>query len=330
MIVKTYQIEKLKKNLSNFYLLYGENEGYKNQVIKDFLTSEFKNNIIRYEENEVINNFDNFITQVTNKSFFDDKKLIIISRATDKISKYIEDILSRNIDDIRIIVNADTLDKKSKLRSNFEKGKNLICIPFYSDDSSTLSRLANSFFREKKISTSQEAVNLLVERCRGDRKNLINELSKIESFSKNKKKISSEEVIKLTNLAENYSYSELVDLCLSKNLKKTINVLNENNYSSEDCIAVLRTMLIKAKRLLKLKEASKIQKNVDSIVSNYKPPIFWKDKEIVKIQLKHWSSKNITELIFKINEIELLVKKESYNSFNIMCDFILSQSKINN
>ena len=330
MIIKTYQLDKLKKNQSNFYLLYGENEGYKNQLIKDILSVGFKDNINRYDESEVINNFDNLITQFTNKSFFEDKKIIIISRATEKINKFFEDIISRNIDDIRIVINAGSLDKKSKLRANFEKKENLICIPFYSDDSLTLGKLANNFFRDKKISISQETINLLVGRCRGDRENLNNELIKIEIYAKNKKKISSEEIFILTNLAQNYSHSELVDLCLSKNLKKTINILNENNYTSDDCITIIRIMLAKTKRLLKLKKESKNQKNIDTIISNFKPPIFWKDKEIVKQQMKHWSLKSTEELIIKINEIELMIKKETASSLHILLDFILYQAKVNN
>tara|TARA_B100000965_G_scaffold86077_1_gene69659 strand:- start:199 stop:1191 length:993 start_codon:yes stop_codon:yes gene_type:complete len=330
MIIKTYQLEKIKKNQSNFYLLYGENEGYKNQIIKDVLTTNFKKNINRYEESEIINNFDNFVTQITNKSFFEEKKIIIISRVTDKIYKYFEDIIARNIDDTHIIFNAGILDKKSKLRANFEKDESLICIPFYSDDNNTLGKLANNFFREKKISISQETINLLVEKCRGDRENLKNELLKIEIYSKNKKNISSQEINKLTNLAQNYSHSELADYCLSKNLKKVIHILNENNYSTDDSVAILRVMLAKTKRLLKLKEATKNQNNIDDAISNYKPPIFWKDKEIVKLHIKYWSLKSTNELIFKLNEIESIVKKQTTNSINILCDFILSQTQINN
>ena len=330
MIIKTYQLEKIKENQSNYYLLYGENEGYKNQVINDVLTINYKDNINRYEETDIINNFDNFVTQITNKSFFEEKKIIIISRVSDKIYKYFEDIIARNIDNTNIIFNARILDKKSKLRAKFEKNKKLICIPFYSDDSNTMGKIANNFFREKKISISQETINLLVEKCKGDRENLKNELLKIEIYSKNKKNISSQEINKLTNLAENYSHSELADYCLSKNLKKVIHILNENSYSTDDSVAILRVMLAKTKRLLKLKEATKNQTNIDDIISNYKPPIFWKDKEIVKLHMKYWSLKSAYELIFKINEIELIVKKQTTNSINILCDFVLSQAKINN
>ena len=330
MIIKTYQLEKIKENQSNYYLLYGENEGYKNQVINDVLTINFKDNINRYEETDIINNFDNFVTQITNKSFFEEKKIIIISRVSDKIYKYFEDIIARNIDNTNIIFNARILDKKSKLRAKFEKNKKLICIPFYSDDSNTMGKIANNFFREKKISISQETINLLVEKCKGDRENLKNELLKIEIYSKNKKNISSQEINKLTNLAENYSHSELADYCLSKNLKKVIHILNENNYSTDDPVAILRVMLTKTKRLLKLKEATKNQNSIDDAISNYKPPIFWKDKEIVKLHMKYWSLKTTNELTFKLNEIELIVKKQTTNSINILCDFVLSQAQINN
>ena len=330
MIIKSYELEKIKKNSSNFYLLYGENEGYKNQVIKDILTIDFGSNVNKYEETEIINNFDNFVTQITNKSFFEEKKIIVISRVTEKINKYFDDIISRNIDNTQIILNAGILDKKSKLRSSFEKNKNLICIPFYSDNSTTLIKLANNFFRSKKILISQETINLLIERCKGDRENLNNELLKIEIYSKNKKNISSQEINKLTNLAENYSHSELADCCLGKNLKKVIHILNENNYSPDDSVAIIRIMLAKTKRLLKLKEATKNQDDIDSAISNYRPPIFWKDKEIVKQQMKYWSLNSTNELIFKLCELELIIKKQTINSINILCDFILSQTQINN
>ena len=146
-----------------------------------------------------------------------------------------------------------------------------------------------------------------------------------------KKKINIDDILKLTNLAENYSVSELVDHCLAKNQKKTINIINENNFSIEDCILIIRTLLIKSKRLLRLKQEIKIDKNMDQIVTSYKPPIFWKDKEIVKQQIKNWSVENVENLIYKISEIELLIKKNSINSINILSDFIIAQSsKINN
>jgi len=331
MIIKSFEINKLNTLKQNFFLFYGENEGFKNQIISNEFENFFKKNIYRYEEKEILNNKENFFNNISTKSFFDNERLIVISRATDKIYNIIEEIIEKSINDVKIIINCNILDKKSKLRSFFEKNKNTICIPFYADNTQTLSTLINIFFREKKIPVSQELTNLLINRSRGDRKNLNNELDKIESFVRNKKNINIDDVYKLTNLAENYNVSELIDSLLTKNRKKTANILNENNYSSEDCILIMRTILYKSKRLLKLYQISKKNKNIDAVISEYKPPIFWKEKETVKLQLNNWSTSSVENLIYETNEIELLVKKNSANSINILSDFIINKSiKINN
>ena len=145
-----------------------------------------------------------------------------------------------------------------------------------------------------------------------------------------KKKISVEDILKLSNLAENYNASELIDNCLAKNIKKTANILNENNYSNEDCILILRTLLAKAKRILKLQEQVSKNKNIEQVITNFKPPIFWKDKEIVKQQMNHWPLEKINNMIENINEIELLIKKNSVNSLNILSNFIINQSTTSN
>ena len=326
MIIKNNELQKLKATKCNIYLLYGENRGFKNQFIYENLSSEFKKNIFKYNENEVFNDYNDFITSILNKSFFEEKKLYIISNVSEKILKLIEDFISSNIEDITIIIVASILDKRSKLRNFFEKEKNTICIPFYSDQNRTLSFLANNFFKEKKISISQEVINFLVERCRGDRANLNNEMNKIYNYAYEKSKVSFDEVYKITNLAENYSVNELIDNCLAKNKKRISAILNQNNFSDEDCILILRTMLNKSKRILKIKKEINDVNSIDSIISSFKPPIFWKDKQIVKTQIMNWDAIEIENLIYKINDIEFIVKKNTINTLNIVSDFILNTS----
>tara|TARA_B110001450_G_scaffold46653_1_gene43358 strand:- start:12 stop:1007 length:996 start_codon:yes stop_codon:yes gene_type:complete len=328
MIIKSFELTKIDLKKNNFFLLYGENEGHKKEVIEEKFKKFYKENIYFYEENEVIKNEEDFFNRILSKSFFENEKLVIITRATDKLKDLIEEILKKKIEDLIIILNAGTLDKKSKIRSLFEKNKDTICIPFYEDNNQTLSSIIVKFFRENKIPISQQSINLIIQRCQGDRLNLKNELEKIQSFTKNKTKIEIQDIIKLTNLSENYSATELIDSCLSKNKKKTINILNENNYSLEDCILIIRTFLIKAKRLLKLRKMFKNQSNIDDIISSFKPPIFWKDKEIVKTQVKNWSHFNLENLIYKINDTELLIKKNSTAAINILSDFIIEQTTI--
>ena len=330
MINKTYELKKIDLTKNHFFLMHGNNEGHKKQIIETNFKIFFKKNIYNYEESEVLTNKEIFYSNILSKSFFDNEKLIIISRATDKIVEVLENILEKKIDDIVIVLNSTALEKKSKLRSLFEKNKKTICVPFYEDTHQTLMSIVSDYFRENKIRISQQSINLIVQRSRGDRQNLENEFNKIKSFAANKGKVEIEDILKLTNLAENYSVSELVDSCLAKNVKKTINILNENNYSLEDCILIIRTFLIKSKRLLNLSDKVKNKKNIDEVVSTFKPPIFWKDKAVVKQQLKNWSYKNVENLIFDINKTELLIKKNSLSSINILSNFIIEQALVIN
>ena len=325
MIIKSFELDKINVKSSNFYLFYGENEGYKNDAIEKIFNINISKNIYRYEEKEILDNFESFFESIKSKSFFEKEKLIIISRVSDKIKNIIEEIIEKNIEDIKIVLNSGILEKKSKLRSLFEKNKNIICVPFYADSNQTLSKIINNFFKEKKIIVSQEKINLLIDRCRGNRQNLRNELDKIDSFVKNKKNINIDQIMKLTNLAENYNVSELIDSYLAANFKKTINILNENNFSIEDCMLITRTLLVKSKRLYKLLVEINNNKSIEEAISSFNPPIFWKDKETIKQQIKNWSLNSAENLIYKTNELELLIKKNSYNSINILSDFIINQ-----
>ena len=325
MIIKSFELDKIKI-MGSFFLFYGENQGHKNQIIEEKFKQKYPECTYCYEENEVLNNQENFFNNILSKSFFEEEKLIIINRATDKVKNIIEEIIEKKIASVIIVLNSNSLEKRSKLRVMFEKNREIICIPFYEDNNQTLSTMVNLFFREKKIPVSQQLTNLITSRSRGDRQNLKNELEKIESFIKNRTTIDLQDILKLTNLAENYNVSELIDSCLSKNKKKTVHILNENIYSLEDCILIIRTFLIKSKRLIKLCKETTSEKNIEAVISNFKPPIFWKDKEIVKQQVRNWSYGNAEKLMYEINEIELLIKKHSDSAVNILSNFIIEQS----
>ncbi|MDA7464666.1 DNA polymerase III subunit delta [Candidatus Pelagibacter ubique] len=330
MILKSFELNKIKLNNYKFYLFYGDNEGLKEENIKNLFEKNYKDKIHRYEEKEILDDINIFFNSVLTKSFFDNEKLIIINRATDKIKTIIEELMEKNPEDIQIILNSKNLEKKSNLRKLFEKEKSIVCIPFYEDNNQTLNSIISLFFRNKKIPISQQLINVLVERSRGDRKNLNNELEKIENFSLNKKNLNIQEIIKLTNLADNYSASELVDHSLAKNIRKTVTILGENNYSDEDNIIIIRTLLAKLKRLVKIYDLIDEKNNIEQAISACKPPIFWKDKPLVTQQIRSWKKDGLEQLIYKTNEIELLVKKNSVLAKNILADFIINNSKKTN
>ena len=322
MIIKSFEIDKIKLTKNNLILLYGSNQGHKNQVIKELFVKVFNGQISRLDESEILNNYEEFISSLINKSLFEDHKLIIISRTSEKIIKLVNEILERKVENIKIILNSDNLEKKSKLRALFEKEKNLTCIPFYEDNEKNLSSLAQTFFRNKKIKVSQEIINVLVGRSRGDRANLFNELNKIEILSITKKNIDLDDVLKLTNLSENYSVFELVENYLAKNKKQVSKILNENNFANDECILILRTILNRSKRLLKLKESENETGNIDLTISSFKPPIFWKEKDLVKKQIQSWSRNEVKKIIYRVNDLEILIKKNSNNSINFVSDFV--------
>jgi DNA polymerase-3 subunit delta len=327
MIIKSFELPKIDLKKKQFFLFYGDNEGLKEEIIKNLFEKNYLNKVYRYEEKEVLENLDDFFNNILTKSFFDNEKLIIINRATDKLKRILEELIEKNPQNVQIILNSKSLEKKSILRKFFEKEESNICVPFYADNNQTLSSIIIQFFRIKKIPISQKLINILVERSRGDRKNLNNELSKIENYLINKKNINFREIIELTNLADNYSASELIDHSLAKNTRKTAAILNENNYSDEDYIIIIRTLLAKLKRLIKIHELVNEKDGIEHAISSFKPPIFWKDKQIVTQQIKSWDKKKLKNLVYKSNDIELLIKKNSSIAKNILSDFIMNNSK---
>lgn len=325
MIIKSFE---LKNNLNNnFFLFHGQNDGLKENIINKLIKPKYKTSTYNYTEKEILSNLDNFYNLIFTNSFFEMSKLIIIKDASDKIKSEIDNIIKKKINNILIILISNVLEKKSKLRNLFEKEKKLVSVPFYLDNNQTLISLASEFFKEKKISISSETINVLVNKSNGERKLLMNELEKIEIYSKNKTNISVNEINILTNSTENHDIGELVDNCLAKNNKRIRYLMNENNFGSSDSIIIIRTFLFKAKRLLNLIDIFAEQKNIDKTIASARPPIFWRDKDLIKKQIKSWTLNQVKKLILEINEIELLIKTNTQNSVHILSDFILNKSK---
>ncbi len=322
MIIKSFELGKLNSHNYNLHLIFGNNEGIKDDIIKDNYLKNFNGEILKYDEQEILNNKDTFLSDLLTKSLFENNKLIIISRGSDKLTNLAIQISENDKIDTKIIIKCSNLEKKSKLRNFFENEQNVICTPVYEDDTRSLNTLINIFLRDEKFSISQEIKNILIERSNGDRINLKNELVKLKNLSISKSKLSTEDVLKLSNIAENYSVFELSDNYLAKNSKKVSKILNENNYSEEDCILIIRTILSKSKRLLKIRNEVENNKNIDQVISGFKPSIFWKEKDIVKKQAQSWSTSEVRKIIFRINNLEALVKKNAANSMLFVSDFV--------
>ena len=321
MIIKSFEFEKIKSKNYKSILLYGVNQGLKDEIIKSTILKDFSGEVLKYDETEAIEKSEIILESFLNGSLFDKQKIILISRCSNKIYSFIEKFLGKEISQAMLVLNSENLDKKSKLRALYEKSKDLVCIPFYEDNQQSLGIFANKYLQNKNIKLSREILNLIIERSQGDRGNLKNELQKIENLSLSKKNILNEDIINITNLAENYTVFELVDNYLAKNQKKVSNIINENNFENDDSIIILRALLSRSKRLLKLKNMQNVNKSIDDTIAVCKPPIFWKEKDIVKQQMSNWSEDEVKKKIFEISNLEILIKKKS-SSINLVSDFI--------
>ena len=321
MIIKSFEFEKIKSKNYKSILLYGVNQGLKDEIIKSTILKDFSGEVLKYDETEAIEKSEIILESFLNGSLFDKQKIILISRCSNKIYSFIEKFLGKDISQAMIVLISENLDKKSKLRALYEKSKDLVCVPFYEDNQQSLGIFANKYLQNKNIKLSREILNLIIERSQGDRGNLKNELQKIENLSLSKKNISNKDIIKITNLAENYTVFELVDNYLAKNQKKVSKIINENNFENDDSIIILRTLLSRSKRLLKLKNMQNVNKSIDDTIAVCKPPIFWKEKDIVKQQMSNWSEDEVKKKIFEISNLEILIKKNS-SSINLISDFI--------
>ena len=331
MIIKNFEIKKKLNKSLNYFLLYGPNTALIDETIEKELKPITSQNVYRYEEKEIINKKDDFKETILNGSFFDDDKLIIVERASDKILETIEELIEKKIDNIKIVLKSNILEKKSKLRKFFEKSDFTVTIPFYEDSVQTLSLLTHDFFKNKNIKISNQIINLIVRKANNSRISLYSELEKIENYIISNKTIDIIKIEKLINLSSDHDISELIDNCLAKNKKNTLNILNENTILNEDSTVFTRIFLFNLKRLKNLKIILEKEKNIEHVLLQYKPPIFWKEKEIIKKQLNLWSLLEIKLLIKEINNLELNLKKNSLLPNHIISNFILGKlENINN
>jgi len=329
MIIKSYELQKKQSNLSkyNFFLLYGENFGLKKDL-KDIIKLAIgqKNEsleILSIYESEIIDDEENFYNSIYSGSLFSNKKIIIISEATDKIIKKINNIYESNAENVFLIIISGILEKKSKLRNFFETNKKTICIPCYLDSPKDLEIIAKSEFRKNDISLSSEVINLLIEKSNCDRGNLKNEIEKIKAYLINKKSIELSEIKSLINFSGDYKSDILVNECLCGNILQYKKIISELYINTVNQILLLRILSNKVQRLLNIKKQEEKSNNIEDIINTSKPPIFWKEKSIVKKQLSIWNLDDLKKIIGEINNTEYLCKKNSQVSKAIFFNFFL-------
>ena len=324
MIIKSYEVSKNLKSFSkcNLFLLYGENVGLKKDI-RDIIKKTIKQKndnleVLSLYESEILDNDENFYNFVYSGSLFSNKKILIIFEATDKIVKKISNVYDKYATQVFLIIFSGILEKKSKLRIFFEKTKKTICIRCYLDSEKDLEIIAQSEFKKNNILLSREAINLLIEKSNSDRNNLRNEIEKIKSYSLNKKNLQLNEIKSLINFSGDYKSEILINECLCGNISQYKKMISELYINTFNQIFLLRILSNKAQRLLKIKEQENISNNLDSLINDYKPAVFWKEKSLIKKQLSIWNINELKKMISGINTTELLCKKKTHNISKII------------
>ena len=309
MILKSYELQKNPSNLLeyNLFLLYGENDGLKKDI-KELIKIKKKQQDTNIEllslyENDIINNEENFYNSIYSGSLFSNKRIIIINNGTDKILKQVKDIVDRYPNNVFLIIFSDILEKKSKLRNFFETSIKTLCIPCYLDSDKDLEIIVRTELKKSNIILQKDAINLLIERSNGDRNNLKNEIEKVKSFALNKKNLEIDEIKSIINFSGEYKADNLINECLCGNIPQYKKILSELYINTLNQIFLLRVLNNKIQRLLSMKELENSYNNLDSLLSTSKPPIFWKEKPMVKKQLTIWNLNDLKITMHEINNI---------------------------
>ena len=332
MIIKSYEIQNKPINFSTYqiFLLYGENNGLKKDIrelIKKNIDKKNTNiEFLSFQEIEILDNAENLYNNIYSASLFGNTKIITINSGTDKILKHIKDISKKIVENTFLIIFSDQLEKKSKLRNFFETDSRLGCIPCYLDNQRDLELIARAELNKSNINLSRELINIIIEKANNDRENLRNEIEKIKSFALKNKNLGIDEVNAIINFTGEIKSENLINECLSGNILQYKKILSELYINTINQIFFLRIFGNKVRRLIKIKEQIGESKNIESLLNTIKPPIFWKEKPIVKKQLSIWSTNDLKKAVNEMDNIELLCKKNPeiskiifFNFFTTLC-----------
>ena len=310
MILKSFEVENNIKSILNykFILIYGENIGLKEALKKNIVNANNKAEIVNIYQEDIAKNKDVILNEVKNVSLFTEEKIIVINQVNEKIISDIEDLRDSK-ENIKIILIAELLDKKSKLRSLFEKTSNLAAIPCYNDTEITLRKLIQIELKNFK-NLNPNTINMILNYSNLNRKTILNNIEKIKSFYE--KRILSEDTLEiLLNADRNEVFENIRDAALNGDKVKLNNLLGNFTFANEDTYLYLNMINY---RLIKLLDILKLNENNQSIeltINKMRPPIFWKDKPIFLKLLKKWDKQSIIGALEYLREVEKKMKNNS-------------------
>lgn len=315
MIYKSYIIEKnIKQIKESFILFYGENLGMQNDFKEAIKKLDLNIKIVNFDQDDLIKNKEYFFNEIFNFSLFEKNKIFFLNNVNDKILSIIEDI-NQKIDQQKIYLFANLLDKRSKLRNFFEKSNKLAIIPCYLDNEISIKNIILNKLKDFK-GLSPENINLIKENCNYDRMKLNNELNKIILYFKDKN-LKKNELQSLLNIEMHDDFNALKDLAIKGDKTNTNKLLNNFNIDSDKSTYYLASLNQRFSRLCSIYELQK-STNIEQAINNVKPPIFWKEKPIFLEQLKKWDKKSVNKIQSNIYNLEIRIKTTSSIDRNLI------------
>ena len=310
MIFKSYVLEQNLKSIDDckIILFYGENQGLKEEFKKNIKEANKNNEKLNLLQDEIIKNENLLINEISNKSLFNNKKIIFIDQVNEKILNIIEE-MAEDVSDEKIVIFAGNLDKKSKLRSYFEKSKLCGIVACYQDNEITIKKIITNKLSDYQ-GLSTQVINFIIQNTGLDRSKVNNEIEKIKSCFL-EKKINLEKIDLLLNIKTNDDFNKLKDEALKGNKIKTNKLLADTVFEPESNINYLNSINQRINKLYEIEKLKQNNSNTETLVSSLKPPIFWKDKPVLIEQTNKWNENKIKKALEKTYTVELQIKTGS-------------------
>ena len=310
MIFKSYVLEQNLKSTDDckIILFYGENQGLKEEFKKNIKEANKNNEKLNLLQDEIIKNENLLINEISNKSLFNNKKIIFIDQVNEKILNIIEE-MAEDVSDEKIVIFAGNLDKKSKLRSYFEKSKSCGIVACYQDNEITIKKIITNKLSDYQ-GLSTQVINFIIQNTGLNRSKVNNEIEKIKNCFL-EKKINLEKIDLLLNIKTNDDFNKLKDEALKGNKIKTNKLLADTVFEPESNINYLNSINQRINKLYEIEKMKQNNSNTETLVSSLKPPIFWKDKPVLIEQTNKWNENKIKKALEKTYTVELQIKTGS-------------------
>ena len=310
MIFKSYILEKDLKIANNHhvFLFYGENHGLKKDFKEGLKVMNNNKEILNLFQADIIKNKNILINEISNKSLFNEKKMIFINDINDKILEILEEVFS-SIQQENIFLFADNLDKKSKLRNYFEKSKKFGVSACYQDNAITIRKIITDKLRSYK-GLSTEIINLIIESTGLDRNKVNNEIDKIKSCFQDKI-ILSGQIDQFLNIKINDDFNQLKDEALNGNKNNTNKLLGDTVFEPENNVYYINLINQRINKLNEIQNMKQKGEDIETLISSIKPPVFWKDKPNIIEQLRKWNKDKIQVALKKTYDVEIKIKSNA-------------------